>query len=202
MTQTRPWFRKEPGARRNALAKCLFIFLQGEGFAPAGATKGLSDRPLETLRGPCLRALLRAKEAKGFSSAVQLERGRAPVPCGAGRARLSKTFGRCRGAAPPTFIRVSRLCRRTAGFSNEKPSRFATAVFLEENSAFVGLLILLAKSILPKFGRPLVDRICFLEKVASATFRLRRCCRFLAEPGRVRQSKSVVVRSLFSVSTA
>ena len=34
----------------------------------------------------------------------------------------------------------------------------------------VGLLILLAKSIPYKFGRPLVDRICFLAKVASATF--------------------------------
>ena len=51
MTQTRPWFRKEPGGRVGTLAKCLFIFLQGEGFAPAGATKGLSDRPLETF-GP------------------------------------------------------------------------------------------------------------------------------------------------------
>ena len=52
-------------------------------------------------------------------------------------------------AASPTFIRVSRLCRLR------------------------GLLILLAKSIPYKFGRPLVDRICFLEKVAFATFSTR-----------------------------
>ena len=50
-------------------------------------------------------------------------------------------------------IRVSRLCRLR------------------------GLLILLAKSIPYKFGRPLVDRICFLEKVAFATFSTR--CRVL-----------------------
>ena len=49
-------------------------------------------------------------------------------------------------AAPLTFLRVSRLR---------------------------GSLILLAKSIPYKFGRPLVDRICFLEKVASATFSTR-----------------------------
>ena len=55
-------------------------------------------------------------------------------------------------AASPTFIRVSRLCRLR------------------------GLLILLAKSIPYKFGRPLVDRICFLEKVAFATFSTR-CAR-------------------------
>ena len=52
-------------------------------------------------------------------------------------------------AGPPTFNRVSRLCRLR------------------------GLLILLAKSIPYKFGRPLVDRICFLEKVAFATFSTR-----------------------------
>ena len=52
-------------------------------------------------------------------------------------------------AASPTFIRVSRLCRLR------------------------GLLILLAKSIPYKFGQPLVDRICFLEKVAFATFSTR-----------------------------
>ena len=52
-------------------------------------------------------------------------------------------------AAPLTFIRIWRLCRRG------------------------GLLILLAKSIPYKFGRPLVERICFLEKVAFATFSTR-----------------------------
>ena len=52
-------------------------------------------------------------------------------------------------AAPPTFNRVSRLCRLR------------------------GLLILLAKSIPYKFGRPLVDRICFLEKVVLTTFSTR-----------------------------
>ncbi len=52
-------------------------------------------------------------------------------------------------AAPPTFNRVSRLCRLR------------------------GLLILLAKSIPYKFGRPLVDRICFLGKVVLTTFSTR-----------------------------
>ena len=32
-------------------------------------------------------------------------------------------------AAPPTSIRIRRLCRLKVGFSKEKPSRFATAVF-------------------------------------------------------------------------
>ena len=91
------------------------------------------------------------------------------------RFRLSKkpSGGVGGAAAPLTFIRVSRLCRRTVGFSNEMPSRFATAVFLEEKQRLAGSLILLAKSIPYKFGRPLVDRICFLEKVADATFSTR-----------------------------
>ena len=64
---------------------------------------------------------------------------------------VKKPSGGVGGAAAPlTFIRVSRLCRLR------------------------GSLILLAKSIPYKFGRPLVDRICFLEKVASATFSTRR----------------------------
>ena len=50
-------------------------------------------------------------------------------------------------AASPTFIRVSRLCRLR------------------------GLLILRAKSIPYKFGRPLVDRICFLAKVVKPLLR-------------------------------
>ena len=50
-------------------------------------------------------------------------------------------------AAPLTFIRIRRLCRRG------------------------GLLILLAKSIPYKFGRPLVDRICFLAKVVKPLLR-------------------------------
>ena len=54
-----------------------------------------------------------------------------------------------RAAVPLAFICVSRLC------------------------GLRGSLILLAKSIPYKFGRPLVDRICFLEKVASATFSTR-----------------------------
>ena len=63
---------------------------------------------------------------------------------------VKKPSGGVGGAAAPlTFIRVSRLCRLR------------------------GSLILLAKSIPYKFGRPLVDRICFLEKVASATFSTR-----------------------------
>ena len=65
---------------------------------------------------------------------------------------VKKPSGGVGGAAAPlTFIRVSRLCRLR------------------------GSLILLAKSIPYKFGRPLVDRICFLEKVASATFSTRSC---------------------------
>ena len=63
---------------------------------------------------------------------------------------VKKPSGGVGGAAAPlTFLRVSRLCRLR------------------------GSLILLAKSIPYKFGRPLVDRICFLEKVASATFSTR-----------------------------
>ena len=71
---------------------------------------------------------------------------------GAHRAQqtVKKPSGGVGGAAAPlTFLRVSRLCRLR------------------------GSLILLAKSIPYKFGRPLVDRICFLEKVASATFSTR-----------------------------
>ena len=63
---------------------------------------------------------------------------------------VKKPSGGVGGAAAPlTFLRVSRLCRLR------------------------GLLILLAKSIPYKFGRPLVDRICFLDKVAFATFSTR-----------------------------
>ena len=63
---------------------------------------------------------------------------------------VKKPSGGVGGAAAPlTFLRVSRLCRLR------------------------GSLILLAKSIPYKFGRPLVDRICFLEKVAFATFSTR-----------------------------
>ena len=63
---------------------------------------------------------------------------------------VKKPSGGVGGAAAPlTFLRVSRLCRLR------------------------GSLILLAKSNPYKFGRPLVDRICFLEKVASATFSTR-----------------------------
>ena len=47
-------------------------------------------------------------------------------------------------AAPLTFIRIRRLCRRG------------------------GLLILLAKSIPYKFGRPLVERICFFDTLKRA----------------------------------
>ena len=61
--------------------------------------------------------------------------------------------------APPTSIPIRRLCRVKVGFSHEKPSCFA------------GLLILLAKSIPYKFGRPLVDRIRFLEKWRKPLFR-------------------------------
>ena len=63
---------------------------------------------------------------------------------------VKKPLGGVGGAAAPlTFIRVSRLCRLR------------------------GSLILLAKSIPYKFGRPLVDRICFLEKVVLTTFSTR-----------------------------
>ena len=69
------------------------------------------------------------------------------------RARSSdckKPSGGVGGAAAPlTFIRVSRLCRLR------------------------GSLILLAKSIPYNFGRPLVGRSCFLEKVGSSTFSTR-----------------------------
>ena len=73
-----------------------------------------------------------------------------PGAVGSGHQTVKKPSGGVGGAAAPlTFIRVSRLCRLR------------------------GSLILLAKSIPYKFGRPLVDRICFLEKVASATFSTR-----------------------------
>ena len=42
------------------------------------------------------------------------------------RWRMSHAYGQ---GVHPFLHRVSRLCRRTVGFSNEKPSRFATAVF-------------------------------------------------------------------------
>ena len=60
---------------------------------------------------------------------------------------VKKHLGGVGGAAAPlTFIRIRRLCRRG------------------------GLLILPAKSIPYKFGRPLVGRICFLAKVVKTTF--------------------------------
>ena len=72
------------------------------------------------------------------------------IPCIPGVQTVKKPLGGVGGAAAPlTFIRVSRLCRLR------------------------GSLILLAKSIPYKFGRPLVDRICFLEKVVLTTFSTR-----------------------------
>ncbi len=63
---------------------------------------------------------------------------------------VKKPRGGVGGAAtPPTFIRIRRLCRRG------------------------GSLILLAKSIPYTFGRPLVGRRCFLEKVVKTTFSTR-----------------------------
>ena len=75
---------------------------------------------------------------------------------------VKKHLGGVGGAAAPlTFIRIRRLCRRG------------------------GLLILPAKSIPYKFGRPLVGRICFFEKVAKGTFsrRLTRLPRSGRPPG-------------------
>ena len=61
---------------------------------------------------------------------------------------VKKHLGGVGGAAAPlTFIRIRRLCRRG------------------------GLLILPAKSIPYKFGRPLVGRICFLAKVVKPLLR-------------------------------
>ena len=52
---------------------------------------------------------------------------------------VKKPRGGVGGAeAPSTFIRIRRLCRLKVGFSLEKPSRFATAVFIYENSALLG----------------------------------------------------------------
>ena len=65
MTQTRPWFRKEPGGASERWQSVFSFFLQGEGFAPAGATKGLSDRPLETF-GPMLVGMLARQETVSF----------------------------------------------------------------------------------------------------------------------------------------
>ena len=105
MTQTRPWFRKEPGGRVGTLAKCLFIFLQGEGFAPAGATKGLSDRPLETFGAHACGRFCGPRKRKAFLLRFSLERQTRP---GSLRSRgapdCQKTFGRCRrGCSPSDF---------------------------------------------------------------------------------------------------
>ena len=46
--------------------------VRAKGFAPAGATKGLSDRPLETF-GPYLLVCLQARKPESFDSVFQLE---------------------------------------------------------------------------------------------------------------------------------
>ena len=92
MTQTRPWFRKEPGARRN-VGKVSFHFFARGGFRACGRDQRAFRSPFGNIRGPCLRALLQAKEAKGFSSAVQLGKADAPrFLAEPGRARLSKNL--------------------------------------------------------------------------------------------------------------
>ena len=42
-----------------------YVLANAEGFAPAGATKGLSDRPLETF-GPMLVGMLARQETVSF----------------------------------------------------------------------------------------------------------------------------------------
>ena len=115
-----------------------------------------------TPSGPCCGAMyppnrfpVESKEQLYFPSAsadvkITLSTNRRPrFPTGAPQTVKKPSGGVGGAAAPLTFLRVSRLCRLR------------------------GSLILLAKSIPYKFGRPLVDRICFLEKVASATFSTR-----------------------------
>ena len=150
MTQTRPWFRKEPGG---ASERWQSVFLC------KGRVSRLRARPkgfpiaLWKPSGPMLAGAFAGQGSERLFFCGSAWKGRrAPVPQGTGaRQTVKKTLGGVGGAAAPTtFIRVSRLCRLR------------------------GLLILLAKSIPYKFGRPLVDRICFLEKVVSATFSTRR----------------------------
>ena len=103
-----------------------------EGFAPAGATRGLSDRPLDSF-GPRTCETSASSGGENSFSQRSYEKlrffsrlsGRSHSASG-----CQKTPGRRRrAAAPPTSIRIRRLCRLKVGFSKEKPSRFATAVF-------------------------------------------------------------------------
>ena len=148
MTQTRPWFRKEPGGASERWQSVFSFFCKGRVSRLRARPKGF---PIALWKpsGPMLAGAFAGQGSERLSA---WKGRRASVPCGTGaRQTVKKPLGGVGGAAaPPTFIRVSRLCRLR------------------------GLLILLAKSIHYKFGRPLVDRICFLEKVVSATFSTRR----------------------------
>ena len=141
---------------KTAFWGCSITFLWERG--PAG--QGAFRSPPGPLRGlaavgciPLNRFPVESKEQLSLCirrCKITLSTNRRPrFPTGAPQT-VKKTSGGVGGAAAPlTFLRVSRLCRLR------------------------GSLILLAKSIPYKFGRPLVDRICFLEKVASATFSTR-----------------------------
>ena len=152
MTQTRPWFRKEPGGASERWQSVFSFFCKGRVSRLRARPKGF---PIALWKpsGPMLAGTFAGQGSeRPFFCGSAWKGRRAPVPQGTGaRQTVKKPLGGVGGAAaPPTFIRVSRLCRLR------------------------GLLILLAKSIPYKFGRPLVDRICFLEKVVSATFSTRK----------------------------
>ncbi len=144
--------------KKTAFGGCSVTFLWERGSAGQGAFRS----PPGPLRGlaavgciPLNRFPVESKEQLYFPSAsadvkITLSTNRRPrFPTGAPQTVKKPSGGVGGAAAPLTFLRVSRLCRLR------------------------GSLILLAKSIPYKFGRPLVDRICFLEKVASATFSTR-----------------------------
>ena len=142
--------------KKTTFGGCSVTFLWERGSAGQGAFRS----PPGPLRGlaavgciPQTDSPWKAKNSYPSASAdvkITLSTNRRPrFPTGAPQTVKKPSGGVGGAAAPLTFLRVSRLCRLR------------------------GSLILLAKSIPYKFGRPLVDRICFLEKVASATFSTR-----------------------------
>ena len=102
--------QKSGDAAFNAVTKYVALFIlqvfvwmlaDTKGFAPAGATKGLSDRPLETF-GPHM-----------LWNACKFGNLKLHFSCGS----MKKLWGGVGGAVvPPTFIRIRRLCRRGGSF--------------------------------------------------------------------------------------
>ena len=141
MTQTRPWFRKEPGGRVGTLAKCLFIFLQGEGFALAGATKGLSDRPLETFGAHACGRFCRLRKRKAFLLRFSLERQTRPGSLrNRGAPDCQKTFGRCRRGCSPSDFHSCKPALPADGWLFERKAKSLRdrCFSLRKNSALLG----------------------------------------------------------------